>query len=137
MMSERTVPTVTPALEPFFDAAKQGKLMIQSCEACGGYWFPPTETCPNCLGETVTWRAASGRATLWSWVVMHQPYFKAFKDETPYHVAFVKLEEGPILVSAIADVAVEDFAFDMPLRVVFQPMGADDLPMPLFVPTPE
>jgi uncharacterized OB-fold protein len=121
-------------LEPLFDAARQGKLVIQTCTSCGGHWFPPSATCPTCLKDTVTWVEASGEATLWSWIVMHQPYFKAFKDETPYHVAFVKLAEGPILISAIADAEVSEFAFDMPLSVGFEPLGADDLPMPVFRP---
>jgi uncharacterized OB-fold protein len=132
MYADRSVPTVTPTLEPFFDAARRGVLALQTCTSCGGHWFPPSATCPSCLGDSVEWVDTSGRATLWSWVVMHQPYFKAFKDLTPYHVVFVKLEEGPILVSALLDIDVADFEFDMPLEVDFVAMGAEDLPMPAF-----
>ncbi|MEU6578825.1 OB-fold domain-containing protein [Streptomyces sp. NPDC046805] len=135
MKSERTVPTVTPTLAPHFEAAREGKLAIQTCTSCGGHWFPPMSNCPTCLKtDTVTWVETSGEATLWSWVVMHQPYFKAFKDETPYPVAFVKLKEGPILISAIDGVEASEYTFDMPLTVGFEPMGADDLPMPVFRP---
>jgi uncharacterized OB-fold protein len=132
--SERSVPASTPVLEPYFEGARRGVLLIQTCTTCGGHWFPPSDNCPTCLGDSVVWVEASGKASLWSWVVMHQPYMRAFKDEIPYHVAFDKLEEGPLMVSAIVDADVAELRCDLPLTVGFEEMGPDGLPMPVFRP---
>ncbi len=47
----------------------------------------------------VDWVAASGRATLYSFVIYHQQYDP--NRPTPYNIATVELAEGPRLISAV------------------------------------
>ena len=54
-----------------------------------------------------------------SWVVFHQAYFSSFKDDIPYSVAEVELEEGTRLLTNLVEVANEDIAIGMPVEVVF------------------
>jgi len=132
MLSGHPVPTETPTNAPFFDRAREGHLALQTCRECGGHWFPPSSNCPTCLGDQLDWVGASGRGRLWSWVVMHQPYVPAFKDEIPYVVAAVQLDEGPLLMSTVVGTPREDLRFDSELQVEFAPFGADEVPMPVF-----
>lgn len=134
MRSERTVPAVTPISQPFFDAAREGTLVLQSCENCGGLWFPPTTNCPTCLSDAVMWKPVSGKGRIWSWIRMHQPYMSAFKDEIPYVVAFIELEEGPTLVSGLSGFDDAQIACDVPVEVTFEELGPDATPMPFFKP---
>jgi uncharacterized OB-fold protein len=97
-------------------------------------WYPPSTHCPTCLGTDYDWAPASGRATLWSWVSIHQPYLKAFADELPYLVAYVQLEEGPLLISTVVGVARTELEIDLPLQLQFDRYGVDDIPMPVFRP---
>jgi uncharacterized OB-fold protein len=114
-------PPVTDLNRPYVEAAGGNALMLQQCNSCANIWFPVAQHCPKCLAQDFAWKAMSGRAKLWSWVVMHQVYFKSFKDEVPYVVAFVELEEGPRLMSTVVDIDREQLRCDMPLEVAFVP----------------
>jgi uncharacterized OB-fold protein len=43
----------------------------------------------------------------------------AFKDEVPYAVCLIEMEEGPRIVSRIVDVAPKDLRMGLPVKVVF------------------
>ena len=51
------------------------------------------------------WARRCGRAALITaiWIVMHQRYFAAYADKAPYLVAYVKLAEGPFMITTVAD----------------------------------
>ncbi len=113
-----TLPAITPANQGFWDHARRGVLALPFCRACGHRWYPPSSGCPRCLSTEVEFRAVSGRAKLWSWVVIHRQYFKDFPP--PYLVAFVELEEGPMLMSTVVRAASDELRCDMPLIAVFE-----------------
>lgn len=115
------LPTITPLNEPFWAAARQGQLAIQTCNDCGDAHHPPAHACPNCLSTNQSWKQASGRASLLTWVEFHRNYWRGPEAEThlPYSVCIVKLEEGPMLVSNIVgDASAARLGADM--QVVFE-----------------
>jgi len=118
-----TMPAITSANRGFWEAASRGVLALPHCRTCGSTWYPPAARCPACLSADVDVRAASGRATLWSWIVMHRRYFADFAP--PYVVAFVRLEEGPMLMSTLAAGNDRALACDMPLVAVFERLSAE------------
>lgn len=134
MRSEHPVPAITPVTEQQFAFAEEGVLAVQRCADCQALFFPPSTNCPTCLSTNLLWEAVSGKGRVWSWIVMHQPYLPGFKDEIPYLVASVILDEGPMLMSTLVDIEVGDIAIDLPVQVRFEPFGADARPMPVFVP---
>jgi uncharacterized OB-fold protein len=95
-------PEITELNRPYWDALREGRLMFQRC-GCGHAWLPARRECPSCLRPGAHWECASGRGTLLSWVVYHTAYHPAFAERLPYHVALVQLEEGPRLLTRIAD----------------------------------
>ena len=65
--------------------------------------FPPRLRCPHC-GDTATeWVAASGRGTLYSYVVVHQRLHPAFDASLPYAVGLVQLAEGPRMLAMLIE----------------------------------
>ncbi|MGH3277327.1 MAG: Zn-ribbon domain-containing OB-fold protein, partial [Streptosporangiaceae bacterium] len=78
---------------------------------------------------------ATGRATLYSYVINHRPA-PGFENDGPYAIAVVQLEEGPRLMTNLRGVpqTPEDLVLDMPLRVTFEQRG--DVSLPLFTPAP-
>ncbi|HEY0247208.1 MAG TPA: OB-fold domain-containing protein [Gryllotalpicola sp.] len=124
---ERLLPPVTDGNAPYWAGLAAGELRLQFCDHDGTPRFPESPVCPQCLSPDFTWRPASGAATLWSWVVMHQRYFDAFDDERPYPVAFVRLAEGPLMVSTILGDR-SGLAVDAPLRLAFTAVGEHRLP---------
>ncbi|KJK39103.1 nucleic-acid-binding protein containing a Zn-ribbon [Streptomyces variegatus] len=85
----------------YWDAAAEGRLLIRRCGACGRAHHYPREFCPHCWSEDVTWETASGRATLYTWSVVHRNDLPPFSDRVPYVAAVVELAEGPRMMTEI------------------------------------
>lgn len=118
---------------PFWEAAKQQKLMLQRCTETGRCFFPPAPVSPFTGRPSWAWVAASGDAELWSFVVFHQSYFPGMRDEMPYPVAMVKLAEGPFLLTNLADMTTAEARIGMKLSVRF-PGGPEGFVLPQFGP---
>ncbi|UBU11221.1 Zn-ribbon domain-containing OB-fold protein [Nonomuraea gerenzanensis] len=129
----KPAPKPTPETQPFWDGTAAGELRIQRCEPCARHYFYPRPSCPRCGGDQVGWVRASGRATLYSYVINHRPA-PGFEDEAPYAIAVVELEEGVRMMTNIVGVpnTPEHLKLDMELRVVFERRG--DVSVPLFEP---
>lgn len=115
----------------FFDGAKEHKLLIQRCTACGALRHPPGPMCPSC--QSLDWEAveASGRGTLYSFVVNHYPQVPSF--DYPLPVGLIELEEGVRIVADLTDVDPADVEIGMAVEVVFTEHDPD-LTLPQFRP---
>ncbi len=131
--SAKPVPVPTPETQPFWDGCAAGELRIQRCVECAMPYFYPRPVCPSCGSARVEWFTASGRATLYSYVINHRPA-RGFENDGPYAIAVVQLAEGPRMMTAITGVPAtpEDLVLDMPLRVGFARRG--DVCLPVFSP---
>jgi len=115
-------------LDPeYLAGAAAGKLRLQRCAKCARCRFPASPLCPSCLSWDFNWIDASGRGELLSWIRMHKQYFSQLDREVPYNVAMVRLEEGPMMISAI-DGDDTQLACGTPLSVVFRPVNGVPLP---------
>lgn len=126
------LPEPTPETRHFWEGARVGELRLQRCDACGRAYFPPRPFCPACASRAVSVFPASGRATLYSYVINHRP---APGFDAPHAIAVVELEEGPRMMTNIVDCpqTPEALQLDMPLEVVFEPRS-DEISLPLFRP---
>ncbi|MFC3172848.1 Zn-ribbon domain-containing OB-fold protein [Novosphingobium bradum] len=126
----RAEPRPTPETAPFWDHAAQGELWLPRCRDTGRFFFPPRAFSPF-TGGPIDWEQASGRATLASFLVVHQPA-PGFAEEVPYVVALARLEEGPHLMTnlpgAPADPQVLRAAIGAPLELTFEQRGDHALP---------
>ena len=133
-MSEpkRPLPVPTPETQHFWEGCKAGKLLLQKCDDCSTIYYPPRPFCPACSSRSVSEFAASGRATLASYVINHRPH-PAFGE--PHSIAIVELEEGPRMATNVVDCpqTPEALVLDMPLKVKFEAVS-EDITLPLFVP---
>jgi uncharacterized OB-fold protein len=129
----KPLPQLTKLNAPFWEGTKRGELRMQRCSACRRIWFPPSRHCPECLADTYEWVALSGRGRVWSWIVMHQRYFKAFEGDLPYVVALIELLEGPLFMSTIVGVPSGQIRCDMPVRAVFED-ATEQMAVPKFTP---
>ena len=123
--SARPIPEVSPALAPYFAAARAGRLVVQRCTGCGALRFPPRELCSACLATEAAWQEVSGRGEIFSYYVMHQIYHPGFAAEVPYAVVVVKLEEGPKLTSNVVDCPLDEITIGMPVEVVFEELSPE------------
>lgn len=101
----------------WFEAAKEGKLLIQRCADCGSLRHPPGPACPKC--RSFEWDAVEsvGRGILHSFTVIHHPQDPAF--EYPLAVGLIDLVEGTRFVADIEGIGSEDLEIGMEFEVVF------------------
>jgi uncharacterized protein len=131
--ASKPIPQPDERSQPFFDGAKRGELMIQRCTACGASLAPGSRACTECLSEAIEWVPASGRATLFTFAVMHQKYHPGFFDELPYNITVVELAEGPRLNTNVVGIPNDQLRVGMPLVVTFEDVG-DSVVLPKFRP---
>jgi uncharacterized OB-fold protein len=127
----RPRPALTQDNAFWFEGAKAHTLLIQHCTSCGTLRHPPLPACGTCQSfewDTVT---ASGRGTLYSYVVVHYPKVAAF--DYPLPIGLVELEEGTRLVANLDGVEPDDIVVGMALEARFVDFD-DDLSLPVFVP---
>jgi uncharacterized OB-fold protein len=128
----RALPTPTPETQPFWDGTRAGELRLQRCDACSHSYFPPRPFCPKCASRKVSWYKASGRASLYSYVIHHRP---VPGYTPPYSIAVVELAEGPRMMTNIVGCpqTPEALELDMALEVTFTPVS-DTITLPQFKP---
>lgn len=116
----------------WFEAAKEHRLVVQRCASCGTLRHPPGPACPECNSFEWDTVEASGRGTVYSYVVAHHPKHPAF--DYPLLIAVVELEEGTRLITNLTGVTPEEVEIGMPVEVDW--CDADpELTLPLFRPT--
>ena len=126
------LPEITPAMVPFWDAARRHQLVSQRCDGCGAYRFPARDLCSQCLSRTASWVPVTGRGTVFSTAVMHQRYHPGLA--TPYAIVVVELECGVRMISNIVDCPPHDVRIGMPVEVVFQEL-TPEITLPKFRPS--
>lgn len=132
-LATRPRPVIDNWNRPFWDACRESRLTLQRCRDTGRCFFPPAPVSPFTGRPNWEWVAASGHGELWSFVMFHQSYFPGMKDELPYPVAMVKLDEGPFLLTNLVEMNGREPAIGMRLAVRF-PGGPEGFLLPQFAP---
>ncbi|MEP6784493.1 MAG: Zn-ribbon domain-containing OB-fold protein [Sphingomonadales bacterium] len=118
---------------PFWDGMRDGKLMLQRCASSGEYLFPPVTFCPGSL-ERPEWVQASGKGTVFSWIVVRHPVPRdIYADDVPYIVAIIALDEGCRMTGNLIDIAPEDVRADMRVELRFHRV-TPEITLPAFRP---
>ena len=130
----KPIPVPTPETQFFWDKCKEHELWLQRCQACQHVFFYPRLHCPQCLSDEVPGFRASGKGTLWTYMINHRAV-PGFEDDAPYAIAIIQLEEGPRMMSNIVEIenTPENLVLDMPLEVVFED-ATEEISIPKFRP---
>lgn len=132
---KRPLPTLQELdTRAFWEATREKALRYQRCDDCGTVVFYPRRHCTGCLGNSLSWKTASGEGTVYSFSVVRQSYHPFFRARVPYAVAWIDLDEGPRLLSNI--VGVDDPTTDISIgqRVTVEWEEHEELSIPLFRP---
>ncbi len=119
---EKPVPVADELSQPFWDAAQERRLVVQRCAECGYYNHPPRPACDRCSAQRLAFAPVSGRATIYTFAVMHQPSVAGFEGEVPYINLVVELEEQPMLfmVSNLPHAELDKIRIGGPAEVWFE-----------------
>jgi hypothetical protein len=102
----KPLPEHDPVYAPFWEGAERGRLLFQECRACGHRQFYPRALCTAC-GADPAWVEASGRGVVHTYTIVRQYGAPPFRDELPYVVAMIELEEGVRMFGNVTDCPVE------------------------------
>ena len=132
-MAERKPPdpVSAPETQAFWDAAAQGRFLVKACQACGKvHWYPRT-ICPFCASLDTVWREGSGLGTIYTFSIMR-------RAGDPFVMAYVRLDEGPLMMTNIVEGDPSQLRIGDPVRLVwrtsdngfaipfFRPIGPSD-----------
>ena len=117
----------------YWKAAGEDRLVLPYCAACAAYQWPVRAACPRC-GAPLAWRDASGRGTLVTWSIVNRAVNPELKDDAPYVVAFVELDEGVRVFTNIVEAKPEALRAGLRVRAQFEAALDEAIRAPVFVP---
>ena len=115
----KPTPTITGETRPFWEAAARGELLIQKCADCNQYQWYPRGFCSICWSSRIEWIKASGKGKVWTFTITRQNRAPGFKDELPYVLALVELEEGVKMFTNIINCDPESVKIGMAVKVAW------------------
>jgi len=130
---KKPLPRVDEESRGYWEALARHELYFQRCRDCGMARFYPRAVCPSCLSSATEWVRASGRGTVYSFTVTQQNQTAGFREELPYVLAMVELEEGPRLVTNVIGCTPGDVRIGMRVEIVFEDVTAE-ITLPKFRP---
>jgi len=77
----------------YFEQARQHRLVVQRCAACGMLRGAIGAACPFCSSPDWSWHEVSGRGVIYSYQIVTQAVHPAFTEWVPYPVVLVELDE--------------------------------------------
>ena len=126
--TRRSLPAiqVDPDNKQYFDAAREGRLLIGLCKDTGKFFWYPRGCSPFTLSNNVELVEAKGTGTVYTYTVM--------RTKEPYCVAYVELDEGVRVFTNIVDCDMDALKIGKKVKVVFKPTTGDSPPATMFTP---
>jgi uncharacterized OB-fold protein len=122
---DKPLPEPTLDSQPYWDALKEHRLVLQRCARCKKVRHYPRPVCDACYSMECDWIEATGKGRVHSWTVSHHAFHPGFKGELPYVEVTVDLDEGVRMQSRLIDAAAEDVTIGMAVDVVFEDVTSE------------
>ncbi|MBI3785032.1 MAG: Zn-ribbon domain-containing OB-fold protein [Deltaproteobacteria bacterium] len=129
----KPLPRIDEESKGFWEAGQRHQLYVQRCRACSAFRYYPRALCPSCLSDDTEWVLSSGRGTVYTYTVTYQNQAPGFRDELPYVLAYVELEEGVRLLTNIVGCRPEEVRIGLPVEVTFEDV-TPEVTLPKFKP---
>ena len=131
---KKPLPRVDEETKGFWEACRRHELYVQRCRACGNKRYYPRAVCPFCLSDDTEWLRCTGTGSVYTFTVTHQNQAPGFRDELPYVMAYVELDEGLRMLTNIVECAPDAVRIGMRVEVVFDDV-TPEFSLPKFRPT--
>ena len=124
----RPLPRPTAETRPFWEGCAEGVLRFQTCARCGAVQRIPRSLCEHCQGTCLGWQASAGYGKVLSHTTVYRAPAAAFREETPYVIALVDMDEGFRLMVNVAGGAEAQVAIGSRVRIGFRQVESVALP---------
>ena len=130
---KKPLPRVDEETKGYWEACRRHELYIQRCRACGTKRHYPRALCPKCLSDDTEWLRCAGTGQVYTFTITYQNQAPGFREQLPYVMAYVELDEGVRLLTNIVGCAPDSVRIGMRVRVVFEDV-TDEIAIPRFEP---
>jgi len=128
----RPLPAPSAWSEPFWQAARERRLVIQYCADCNTPILYPRRFCPACLGEHLHFRPAKGTGEIYTLTTQLAAAPSGFEALLPYVIAVIRLDEGVQLMSNLVGDNAQSARIGDRVIVDFQDMAGSNITLPVF-----
>ena len=109
--------------KPFWEAATEGRLVIQNCAECDLLQNPPLPACAQCgSGSGLEWKTMSGRGKIYNYCVVYDTPIAALHEDQPFNLAVIMLDDDPgiQMYSHLPGTPVDDVPIGAAVEVIFE-----------------
>ena len=117
---QKPLPVITESTAPFWEGTRRSEFLLQRCLSCDEPRFPPKPVCSHCWSTEHRWVPAAGTGSVYSYTVVHRAGMPAFREDVPYVIAVIDLDEGVRVMSNLVGCDPEDVSVGMAVRVLFE-----------------
>jgi len=118
--------------KPFWEAAREGALVIQYCRETGRPQFFPRPVSLATGKRNLEWREVSGNGKVYSWTTTYSAW-PGHEDRVPYICALVELDEGVRMLVNLLNCKSNDVKIGMKVKLCWEKL-TDDVNYPAFEP---
>ena len=131
MEHKKPEPIIDHDSKIYWESAKNNKLMIQYSKNNKEYFLYSKQLISNIDSDDIEWKEVSGRGKIYSFTEVYAAAGPSFKEETPYIVASIELEEGARIISNIINANKEEILIGKRVKVKFDKQS-ENLTIPKF-----
>lgn len=128
----RPIPAPSRVSRPFWDAANEGRLVLQFDPETGEPQFWPRPVAVQSGRRDMEWREVSGKGRLHGWTRVHVPA-RGFQGLVPYLLASVELDEGARIVGRLVNADADALKPGMAVRIAWERLS-DEINAYIFEP---
>jgi uncharacterized OB-fold protein len=127
-------PALTEETRAYWDAAREGRLLAERCNACHAQWFPPRSICRTCRSRDTSLFEIQSTGYVYSYTVNYQRWLPNL--DVPFAIVLVEFADHPgvRVPGRLRGCAMDAIEINMPVDVGFEP-GPDGFAIPSFVST--
>ena len=133
MESSLPLPVANADSLPYWNAARERRLLIRKCNACGALHFMPRHLCPACWSDQLEWVEARGTGSVHSFTIIRRAPMAAFAPRAPYVLALIDLDEGPRMMANVLGEDALSVRIGDRVKVTFEDRGEGAM-VPQFTP---
>lgn len=124
---DKPLPSITDLTQPFWTAAKNGRLVLQKCQRCATFNFHPKPWCIECGCRELVWTDAQPTGTVYSTTISRSVAmnFPGWQAELPVLMCLVDLDDGPRLYAQVKHCKPEDLRIGLRVQAFFEDISAD------------
>ncbi len=116
-----------PWTAPFWEAAREHRLVAPRCTACGTFRMPPGPFCHSCRNQDVAWIELPGTGTVFTYTITRHALIPLMASAVPYAVAVADLDGAPgarLVAAMVSGTDLDEVRIGLPVAVRWDDLDA-------------